>query len=184
MRLLSMFCHFLYKISAVILQNQNSWDWKGQFVPILLLPLHHFCSCGWTVLELGEGDPWKSASFPGHLSRNVSPNSYKQIHKQVKVCIYEVQGCDPAFCLTFFSQYPEFYYLTATAVKATSRLNIPQQFVHVCKYPDCLNCMLGNYHPHVPAAPHSAGALLCCPPYLELYSLPRVCRKALGTLGV
>lgn len=67
----------------------------------------------------------------------------------------------------------------ATAVKATSRLNIPQQFVHVCKYPDWLNCMLGS-HPLIPAAPHRAGALLCCPPYLELYSyteLPRLCRK-------
>lgn len=42
------------------------------------------------------------------------------------------------------------------AIKATSRVNIPQQFVHACKYPDC--------HPHVPADPCTAGSLLCCPP--------------------
>lgn len=161
-----MFCHFLYKISAVILQNQNSWGRKGPFVPIPLLPLHHFlfmwmdCSWAWRRWSLKISQfSWSS------LQERVSENSFKQTHEQSKVCICEVQGCDPAFCLTPFSQYPEFHYPMAAAVKATSRLNIPQQFAHACKYPDWLNCMLGSCcHSHVPATPCTAGALLCCPP--------------------
>lgn len=114
------------------------------------------------------------------LHKCVSENSFKKIHEQAKVCIYEVQDCDPDFCLTPFSQYPEFHCLTATGLKATSRFIIPKQFVHFCKYPDCLNCMLGGCHPHVPAGPWCCWCPAALLPYLELCShteLPRVCRK-------
>lgn len=38
-----------------------------------------FCSCGWTVLELGEGDASPSkTSFPSHLSTN----AYQRIHSR------------------------------------------------------------------------------------------------------
>ena len=125
----------------------------------------------------------------------VSQNSFKQVPEQAKVCSSEVHGCDSTFCLAPFSQCPEFHFHMATAAKATPRFNMPDQFFHVCKYevqqsfpPHWLfNRMLGSCHPYTPETSWTACALLCCPSYLELYTLielHRVYSKALQSPGI
>lgn len=56
----------------------------------------------WTVLELGEGDPSKSISSPGHLfSSGILGTPWypsKQISEEDEVCVPEVQAVVLLFC--------------------------------------------------------------------------------------
>lgn len=158
-----MFCHFLYKISSVILQNQNSWGGKWPLVPILLLPLHHFCSCGWSVLELGKGDLENQPVFlvisPGMYLRIVlsrSMNKPKSVFMKPRVVILLFALLPSLSILNFITSWP-------------LQSKLPPGLISLSSLPMFANtqigltCMLERCHPHVAPAPCTAGVLLCCP---------------------
>lgn len=162
-----MFCQFLYKISAVILQNHNS-----SRIRIFEVGRDHlfqsscclciiFSSCRWNVPEIGEGDPWKSASFLGHLSRNVSQrilssrpmNNPKSAFVKSRAVIILFALLPSLSILNFIISQP----LQSKLPPGLISINSLSMLANIL-------IMLGSCHPHVPAAPCTAGVLVCCPP--------------------
>lgn len=140
-----------------------------------------FCSCGWTVLELGEGDASPSkTSFPGNLSRNV----YQRIHSgrsmnkpmsafmKSRVVILIFAFLPSLSILNFIVSQPLHSKLPPGLLSLNSLSIVANILI-------CLT-VLGSCHPHVPVASWCCRCPAVLFPYLELYShteLPRVCRK-------